>query len=315
MPEIVCLGEALIDVFAETGVPLRDASTLSPSPGGAPANLTVALARLRADVGFIGKVGVDEYGSYLIDLLKQEGIDTTYFVAEPGAPTMLAIVATPSKETPQFILYNGANAMLRIEELPKNYITSANIFIYGSVTLSNTSRDAALQAAVWAKAAGNHVIFDVNLRSLIWPNLKTAKHWINKGVANATILKLNEEELEFLTGEKDPEAGSDKLLQQSIQLCCVSLGSKGVFFNNGTFKKHVPAFAVKVVNTTGCGDAFVGGLAYGLNAEKDAILNLSEKSLTQMIRFANACGALAATKVDAMSGLSGLDEVKSLLNR
>lgn len=313
MPEIVCLGEALIDVFAETGVPLRDARTLSPSPGGAPANLSVALARLGADIGFIGKVGIDEYGNYLIDLLKQEGVDTTHFVAEPGAPTMLAIVATPSKDKQDFILYNGANALLRVEELPRDYIIAANFFIYGSVTLASESRQAALQAARWVKKAGKHVIFDVNLRSLIWPDMLSAKHWIKKGVDTATILKLNGEELEFLTGETDPEAGSNLLLKQGIQLCCVSLGAEGVFFNNGTFKKHVPAFSVKVKNTTGSGDAFVGGLTYGLNKQKELIENLSEQSLIQIVRFANACGAMAATKLGAMSGLPTLNEVNRLM--
>ena len=125
MARIVVLGEALVDVFAESGVSLRDAQTLHPRPGGAPANVAVALARLGADVGFIGKVGTDEYGSFLIDLLRKEGVDTTHFMADPRAPTMLAIVASPSPTEQQFVLYNGANALLNSEALPRAYIATA----------------------------------------------------------------------------------------------------------------------------------------------------------------------------------------------
>ena len=313
MPRIISLGEALIDVFAEPGVPLREAKALRPRPGGAPANVAVALARLGADVGFIGKVGADDFGAYLIDLLAAEGIDVTHFVAEQGTPTMLAIVAAPRPDEQSFILYHGADTMLRPEELPRGPIESAAVFAYGSVTLTSESRAAALQAAQWAREAGNHVIFDVNLRPLLWPDLETARCQTLQGVASATVLKLNEVELEFLTGTADPAQGSSELVRRGIQLCCVSLGAEGAYFNNGSASGHVAAFEVEVQDTTGSGDAFVAGLAYGLSGPSVAVRDLQESELREMIAFANACGALAATRVGAMSALPTLEAVEQLL--
>lgn len=313
MPQIVILGEALIDVFADKGVPLRSATTLHPSPGGAPANVAVALARLGADVGFIGKVGVDDYGAFLIDLLAGEGVDTTHFVADPGGPTMLAIVAVPSPTEQQFIIYSGASDLLSPEELSKAYITAANIFGYGSVTLAGDSRAAVLQAAQWVREAGRQVIFDVNLRPLLWPSLDLARERIEAALNTATIVKLNETELEFLTGTSDPAEGSRQLLERGIRLCCVSLGADGAYFNNGRAQGHVPAFAVNVQDTTGSGDAFVAGLTFQLNRLGAPLTELDEATLRRIVRFANGCGALAATQLGAMSASPTLKAVEQML--
>lgn len=313
MPKFVVLGEALIDIFAEKGVPLRAAKTLSPSPGGAPANVAVALARLGVEVGFIGKVGTDDYGTYLIDLLAGEGVDTAYFEADSRAPTMLAIVATPSATEQQFILYNGANALLSTEELPQAYITSAAVFIHGSVTLASDSRSAAMQAAQWAKSAGKQVVFDVNLRPLLWPDLTVARQYIEEGVRAATVVKLNETELEFLTGMSDPAQGSQQLIEQGLQLCCVSLGADGAYFNTGNAQGHVPHFYVDVQDTTGSGDAFVAGLSYQLGQVDGSLTSLDATTSYQIVSFANACGALAATQVGAMSASPSLEAVEQML--
>jgi fructokinase len=313
MPRIISFGEALIDVFATPGLPLRDAKNLHPRPGGAPANVAVALARLGSEVGFIGKVGADEYGAFLIDLLAEEGVDVTHFIADSGGPTMLAIVAAPSPSEQNFILYHGADALLRSKELPKAYIESAAVFVFGSVTLTAESRAATVQAARWAKEAGNQVIFDVNLRPLLWRNLESARLRIQESVACATVVKLNESELDFLTGTADPVQGSRQILAQGIRLCCVSLGADGAYFNNGGASGHIPAFEVEVLDTTGSGDAFVAGLAHGLSELRKPVENLDEPTLRRMITFANACGGLAATRLGAMSALPAFAEVERLL--
>jgi fructokinase len=313
MPRIVILGEVLIDLFAEKGVPLREAKSLRPSPGGAPANVAVALARLKADVGFISRVGADELGAYLTDLVAKEGVDTTHVVADKREPTMLAVVASPSPEVQHFILYNGANGLMRPADMPQAYIQSAQVFIYGSVTLASESRTAAAQAVQWARDAGKQVVFDVNLRPALWPDLEIARQWIEKAVASATVVKLNENELKFLTGTSDPQQGSQKLLERGMQLCCISLGSEGSYFNNGVVQGQVPAFAVKVLDTTGSGDAFVAGLSYGLSNLTMPIKELDEPTLRRMIRFANACGALSATQVGAMSALPTREAVEQFL--
>ena len=311
MPNLVVLGEALIDLFAPPGVGLRDAKTLQAAPGGAPANVAVALARLGAEVGFIGKVGADDYGAFLIDLMTDEGVDTRHFVADAGGPTMLA--AVPSATEQQFILYSGASDLLRVEDLPPEYVTAAAIFIYGSVTLTGGSRAAALQAARWSRAAGRTVIFDVNLRPALWPDLDVARQRIGEGVASANVVKLNETELHFLTGSRDPAAGSQRLIEQGVQLCAVSLGAEGAYFNNGRSQGHAAAFPVPVQDTTGCGDAFVAGLSLLLSQSETPLDELDEPALTEIFTFANACGALAATQLGAMSALPTLAAVHKLL--
>ncbi len=313
MPRIISLGEALIDAFADSGVPLREARALHPRPGGAPANVAVALARLGADVGFVGYVGADGFGDWLIDLLAGEGVDVSHFVARQGYPTMLAVVATPSANEQQFILYHGADTLLRPEELPKTAIQQARVLVYGGVTLTSDSRAAALQASQWTLEAGNYVIFDVNLRPSLWPDLETARSRSWDSIGLATVVKLNEVELEFLTGTRDPARGSDDLVRRGVQLCCVSLGAKGAYFTNGSANGWVPAFQVDVLDTTGSGDAFVAGLAHKLASPPAAIQDLDSHWLREMVAFANACGGLAATAVGAMNALPRLEAVERLL--
>lgn len=301
MPEIVVLGEALIDLFAEPSKGLADTASLRPSPGGAPANVAVALGRLGASVGFIGKVGADAFGELLQATLKKHGVDTTYFTADNNAPTMLAIVAIPNPNEQQFVLYNGANELLDSASLPASYIEEAEVFIYGSVSLATRSRNAAFKAAQLARSAGHHVIFDVNLRPALWHNLEEARTQIEAALTTATIVKVNEIELEFLTGTRDVEKGSQNLLTRGAELCCVSLGKDGAFFSNGKVTGHVPAFYVRVKSTVGSGDTFVAGLAFQVCELEQPIASLKHDELFNIVRFANACGAIVATQEGAMS--------------
>jgi fructokinase len=315
MPDIISFGEALIDLFAGRGVALRELKPLHPSPGGAPANVAVALARLGVKAGFVGKVGDDGYGRLLVDLLHSEGVDTSHLVVDPGGPTMLAIVDAPSPTEQHFVLYHGADALLQPEELDQAYIQSARVFIYGSVTLTQASGPAALRATRWARDAGESVIFDVNLRPTLWPDLETARRSIGDAVELATVVKLNETELEFLTGTSDPAVGSQKLLACGVHLCCVSLGGNGSYFHSGAASGHVSAFSVQVVDTTGSGDAFVAGLACQLSEFGQPVEQLSDAELRHALRFANACGALAATRLGAMRPLPTRQVVEQLLQR
>jgi len=312
VPKIVVLGEALIDLFAEKGTALHNARSLHPSPGGAPANVAVALARLGVNVGFIGKVGNDDFGRYLIELLASEGVDITHFTIDPRGPTMLAIVARPSATEQQFILYNGANSLLSADELSKEYIISAGTFIYSSITLATDGRDAVHQAVYWANDAGNQVIFDVNLRPLLWADLDMARQRINESIDSATVVKMNEAELEFVTGTGNPVVGSQQLINRGVQMCCVSLGADGAFFNNGNACGFVPSFSVDVKDTTGSGDAFVAGLGMQLNQLNKSVNSLDHLALYRIVSFANACGALTTTKFGAMSALPKLSAVEKL---
>ena len=313
MPEIVVLGEALIDLFAEAGVGLRDARALHPSPGGAPANVAAALGRLGSDVCFIGRVGEDEFGHYLIATLASHGVDTRHLLTDARAPTMRAVVASPRPDEQHFILYNGANELLEPAGLPTTAIETAAVFVYGSVTLATRSRDAALAAAELAAESATVVVFDVNLRPALWPDLEQARAHIETALATATIIKVNEQELAFLTGTSDLGRGSEQLLARGAALCCVSLGDEGAFFATGKARGHVPAFDVRVANTTGSGDAFVAGLALKLSRLEEPVAALEQAELAAMIRFANACGALVASHQGAMGTDLELAAVEDLV--
>lgn len=315
MPQIIVLGEALIDLFGGSGVSLRESTAFQPTPGGAPANVAVALGKLGGDVGFIGKVGQDDFGIWLQEFMSDQGVDVTYLELDSRAPTMLAVVALPTPDTPQFILYNGANELLTPESLPLPYIANASVFIYGSVTLSTQSGDAAIHAAEQVYQTGSTVIFDVNLRPNLWADLDSARQKIEPCLQTATIIKANEEEIEFLTGTSDLEKGTHFILDSGVQLCCVSLGEKGAYFSTANANGYVPAFEVEAIDATGCGDAFVAGLAIQVAQLGKPLQELSYDELFDLIRFANACGALTITAVGAMNGSPTLLAVHELLNR
>jgi len=315
MPQILVLGEALMDLFAGTGMSLQTARAFQPSPGGAPANVAVALGKLGADVSFIGKVGHDAFGLELREFMASQGVDVTYLDADPRAPTMLAVVALPTPDNPQFILYNGANALLTPDALPVQAITAASVFIYGSVTLSTRSGDAALTAAAIAHQAGAQVIFDVNLRPNLWPDLETARQKITLSLETASIIKANETELAFLTGTDDLERGSSLLLERGAQLCCVSLGARGAAFRAAAAGGLVPGFAVDAIDATGSGDAFVAGLALQLSHIRRPLHTLSSDEWYAIIRFANACGALTTTALGGMTASPTLAAVQELMRR
>lgn len=312
MPKVIGLGEALIDLFAEPGVALREADRLRPVPGGAPANVAVKLAHLGVDVGLVSKVGQDEFGILLRNILEQAGVDTAHVESTPEAPTMLAVVATPSPTEQHFAIYHGAGALLRPEILPRDAIESASLFYFGSVTLASGSRDATLQAAQWAKEKSRLVLFDVNLRPAVWPDLEQAKRWTLAALKTAGIVKMNETELEFLTGETTPETGCKILFKMGVQLCCVSLGRRGAYFDNASVRGSVPVAKVNVVDTTGSGDAFVAGLIYHLSRATTPLSELDETALRDIIKFANASGGLAATAQGGMSVLGNLEHIQAL---
>jgi fructokinase len=157
------------------------------------------------------------------------------------------------------------------------------------------------------------VIFDVNLRPTLWPDLDAARDNILHAIESVTVVKLNETELEFLTGVRDPDAGSQRLLDRGVQLCCVSLGARGACFANSVGFGFVPTFDVEVADTTGSGDAFLAGLAYGLSNLSGPVGKLDRSVLVSVLRFANACGALAATEMGAMTALPTRAAVEGLL--
>ena len=314
MPDVISLGEALFDLFAgPAGSTLGAARTFTPEPGGAPANVAVGLARLGIDAGFVGRVGADSFGNRLLEMLREAGVDTTHCLPDAGGQTTIALVATSSPVDQDFVLFRGADTLLRPEHLDRAYLAAARVFTYGSVTLSAGARDAALQAARWAREDGVLVAFDANYRPAVWSAGAAARDAIAEALRCADIAKLNEVELKLLTGTDDLRAGCRRILDLGVRLCLITLGADGAWFDDGRFSGSVSGFDAEVVDTTGCGDAFLAAFLAGLVAEPRTLEELDGKALHRLVEAANAAGALNATRHGAIPGLPTRAAIDALL--
>ncbi|RKU22802.1 hypothetical protein C6500_03030 [Candidatus Poribacteria bacterium] len=306
MPKALCIGELLIDFVSTTpDVTLAEAPGFVKAPGGAPANVAVGLAKLGMDAGFIGKVGSDAFGDFLRETLQQNSVNTDYLIADEGTRTTLAFVATRSDGMKDITFYRhpGADIQLSPDEINTDYIQSADLFHYGSVSLSHSpSREATLQAIQAAKAGGAMLSYDPNLRLMLWDNANDAKHWIWEVMSYADVVKLSEEEWEFVTGDAGLEHGIDRILRRGVKLIVVTLGERGCYYTNGITNGFVDGFIVDVVDPLGAGDAFVAAMLTQLMQHAD-LLALERVRLDEIMRYANAAGALATQKVGVIPAL------------
>ena len=316
MPKALCIGELLIDFVSTTpDVTLAEAPGFVKAPGGAPANVAVGLAKLGMDTGFIGKVGSDAFGDFLRETLQQNSVDTDYLIAGEGSRTTLAFVATRSDGMKDITFYRhpGADIQLAPDEINTDYIQSADLFHYGSVSLSHSpSREATLHAIASAKAGGAMLSYDPNLRLMLWDNANDAKHWIWEVMPYADIVKLSEEEWEFVTGDAGLEYGIDRILRLGVKLLVVTLGERGCYYTNGITNGFVDGFIVDVVDTLGAGDAFVAAMLTQLMQHSD-LLALERVRLDAIMRYANAAGALATQKVGVIPALPTPSDIKHFL--
>ena len=319
MVHITCLGEILMDMFpAEVGRAMADVSAFQPKPGGAPANVAVAAKRLGASSAFIGKVGNDFFGHHLIDVMTAQGVETRGMRVDDNARTTLAFIAMPDENHPQFIFYRnpGADMMLRADELDTDLLRSTRAFHFGSISLiEEPSRSATLAAIKIVRDSGALISFDVNYRPSLWHSAEQAQEMIRATIPLANMLKVNEAELELLSGTRDLELGARTLLNQGIDLCVITLGTNGSYFQTAQGGAHVAPFVVKTVDATGCGDAFTAGLLSRLIAHDDWRAQLSIDQLHLHLRYANAVGAITAQKLGVIPSLPTATQVDEFLAR
>ena len=315
--EIVTLGELLIDMFpAEIGRRLAEVTAFNPKPGGAPANVAVAARRLGATSAFIGKVGQDAFGHFLIETLIREGVETRGIRLDQDVRTTLVFIALIDEQTPEFIFYRnpGADMMLTVDELDNALLREANAFHVGSISLiDEPSRSATIEAVQLARQAGALISFDVNYRPSLWAGHGDPVPVIGQLLPVADLVKVNEAELELLTGSSDLEAGSRALLQQGPALVVVTLGPAGSYFRVVSGSGFAPGFPVTAVDAVGCGDAFTAGLLTQLVTSGSWREQLDPSNLNRILRFANAVGALTATKQGVIPALPTAAEVEKFL--
>ena len=315
MPRLVTLGELLIDFIAqEPGVTAEETDSWTAAPGGAPANVAVGAARLQTTTSFLGKVGDDPFGRRLVATLEAEGIDVTGVRVDPAARTALAFVSLSDdgERTFSFYRHPSADMLYRADEVDLDKVRAASILHFGSISLiAEPSRSATLMAVEAAREARVTVSFDPNLRLDLWPGSREARAGIGEGIERAQIVKLSEEELEFLCGSRDLEAARE--LASHLELLVVTRGAGGADYLSGAGEGHVEGFEVHAVDTTGAGDSFMAALLAAL-AEKPGLLEQPDE-LREALRRANACAALTVSGRGAIPSLPTSQQVDSFLAR
>jgi sugar/nucleoside kinase (ribokinase family) len=314
-PFIVCIGEALVDFIAEQTVKdVGRASTFIKAPGGAVANTAVGLARLGVNSRFVGKVGGDPFGRFLQDTMAEEGVDVSFFIESKRYPTALVFVALDESRVPRFIFFGdpSADMMLMEDEIWPTMLEDAAFLHLGTVSMVREPvRGATFKLMGMAREQGVKICFDPNFRLHLWKDHELLKELAKRTAADATVVKLNDEELLFMTGEKSLEKGARRVRDRGAELVVVTLGPQGAYYLCEDGDGEVPGFKVYVADTTGAGDGFAAGLLA-------AMVELEEwppaaESLYRAVRFANAVGAMVCTKVGAQSSLPGRSDVDSFM--
>ncbi|WP_377888059.1 aminoimidazole riboside kinase [Alkalihalobacillus sp. R86527] len=309
---IISLGEALIDF-----IPLdKDNLTYQKSPGGAPANVSVGLSRLGAKSTFLGKVGDDVLGRFLRDTLRDYGVGVSTMILTEAERTGVVFVtnAEDGERSFDFYINPSADRFLHSEEIVAEVFDQHRILHFGSISMiSEPSRSATRKAVELAKEKGLLVSYDPNLRLGLWESEERAREIIVSMLSEADILKLSEEELTFITGEDDIDAGIKKLSHYQIPVIFITRGGEGSLVYTPEYSLNVPAMKVDAVDTTGAGDAFVSGILYGFNEWEEGLSKLTKEDLLKMTQFASVSGALAASTKGAMTALPTLTEVQELL--
>ncbi|XP_028796465.1 probable fructokinase-5 [Neltuma alba] len=315
---VISFGEMLIDFVPTTsGVSLAESPGFIKAPGGAPANVACAIAKLGGNSAFIGKVGDDEFGRMLADILKKNGVNTDGVCFDADARTALAFVTLRNDGEREFMFYRNPSAdmLLKDSELKMEMIKKAKIFHYGSISLiSEPCRSAHMAAMKAAREAGALLSYDPNVRLPLWPSAEAARSGIKSIWSEADFIKVSDDEVNFLTqGDPEKEEVVLSLWHDKLKLLIVTDGEKGCRYFNKKFKGKIPGFKVNTVDTTGAGDSFVGSLLVSV-ANNPSIFD-DEPKLKEALTFANACAALCTTQKGAIPALPTASDAQSLISK
>lgn len=313
--DVTALGELLID-FTGHGVSSQGNPVLEANPGGAPCNLLSMLKRLGHEVAFIGKIGNDMFGTQLKDALVEVGIDTRGLKRDSKVHTTLAFVHTLEDGDREFSFYRnpGADMMLNKDEIDKALIQNSKIFHFGSLSMTDEPCKTATKEAIRiAEEAGCLLSFDPNLREPLWKNLDDAKEQICFGLEHCQILKISDNEIQWLTGMDDYDAGIAYIQERyQIPLIVLSLGKDGSRAYTKETCVEVKALLQKdTIETTGAGDTFGGCVLHYVLEHGWKEYNSEE--LQEMLRFANVAASIVTTRKGALRVMPQKHEVEALL--
>lgn len=314
MIDVVALGEILID-FATIAADSDGYPTMKAHAGGAPANFLATLSKYGVKTAFLGKVGDDAFGRMLLTTIKKTGIETKGIKIDPNYFTTLAFVTYDESGDRSFSFARkpGADTQITFEELDLDLINDAKIFHFGTLSLTDEpSRSATYRAVAYAKENGKLVTYDPNLRKPLWNDMENCKKQLLWGCGNADVIKISDEEVEFLF-DCSPENGADILLNEyGVSLVMVTLGPKGAYLKNKNASCYVSCPEVNTVDTTGAGDIFGGSavaqiLKFGIHPSE-----LTEEQLNAIGKFASTAASLSTEK---FGGIPSVPEAEDVISR
>lgn len=311
MNQVIALGELLID-FAAQQTDAAGYPTMKANPGGAPANFLAALSKYGISAGFIGKVGKDTFGKLLAETLKSAGIDIRGVLLDPEYFTTLAFVTFDENGERSFSFARkpGADTQICWEEVDTRLIDECCAFHFGTLSLTGDPARTTTQKAVkYAKSTGTLISFDPNLRLPLWEREEAAKEQMLWGLNQADIVKISQEEVEFLWNS-DPEQGMKHLLTEfPLSLASVTLGPKGCIMGNKNGIVRVSSPKVKAVDTTGAGDIFGGSVMSRLLRLKKKPDQLTIEEMEGISRFATAAASLSTQRFGGIPSIPDEQEV------
>lgn len=317
MRTVFTIGEALIDFIPnEKGITLKEVTGFEKAPGGAPANVAAAVSRLGGRSAFIGKVGEDAFGEFLIDVLKEANVYTNYMKTTREANTALAFVSLTRDGNREFSFYRNPSAdmLLNEAEIEENWFNEGDILHFCSVDLIEAPvKYAHIKAIDSIIKRGGIVSFDPNVRLPLWDSAENCRKTILEFIPKAHIVKISDEELQFITGIDDDREAIASLFVGNVKAVIYTRGSKGAMLFSENFIAEVGGTKIEAVDTTGAGDAFIGAVLYKL-AQKDIRPDkISKLEAEEVLYFANTVAAMACMKKGAISALPGIEEVKKIL--
>ena len=309
MPDITAIGEILIDL-TQIGVNEARVPVLAANPGGAPANVAVAAARLGAETAFIGKVGSDGFGAYLTGVLRENGVDLSGLRTGQEATTM-AIVSVDAAGERDFRFIRGADAELTCQDVDLDLVGSSKFLHFGSVSLTGgAARQTTLFAAEEARRRGVLVSYDPNYRQALWSSKEEAVEWMRRPLPLVDVLKLSDEELPLLTGKDDPEEGTACLREMGIPLVLLTLGSEGAFYRLGDAFGRVEGVKTAVADTNGAGDTFLGAVLSRLcRRQAGPLEKLTPGEVAEIVTFANRAAARTCSRSGAIPAMPTMSEL------
>lgn len=314
--DVIALGELLID-FTMNGQSEQGNNMFEACPGGAPCNVLALLNKMGKKTAFIGKVGKDQFGALLRDTITEAGIDASNLMVDENVNTTLAFVHTFPDGDREFSFYRnpGADMMLTADEVNPEVVKDTKVFHFGTLSMTHEGvREATKKAVETAKANGCLVSFDPNLRPPLWSSLDLAKEQMEYGFGKCDILKISDNEIQFVSGKKDYDEGIAYLQETyNIPLILLTMGKDGSRAYYKGMRVERPGFSVKAIEATGAGDTFCGSsLNYLVDHDFE---NLTEEQLGEMLTFANAAAALVTTKKGAIKAMPVKEEVLELIQK